>query len=475
MNQSPLPDVDIVLEQVDDEPESSRPGVAFWLLVAAGGVVLAGALLTALTGAEPAPIDAASEPTPTPTVVVVPGPTPDGRRAAAIVAQSVPGPLLAAELFVAAPTRDTAHGLLEAVGGIERFNLGTATGAFDLVTFDPDDPDHLLASHRSTYGPADNADRNEEWFVEDGTVRQVLFDAERNHDVVHFNDDGTITVWEHSGDDLGYAPRIASVTDGATSSSLYASRSVVVDGVVFALTGSPDYYSNARTYESLVADRSGERWSLDQGSAWARVDSPAPDIVVAYPRSDDGSTRVWSTRSLAPVPDHPLTGRSDAAVAVSGDGRTAAAVTLDGHLEVLDLASGEVTARSPGLDARMANVPQPITVDHGGRIAVTVGRLGTVSVWWLGSDEPVVSLAGAAGPSRDVPEFRALRSASAVATDASRIALKVRASPDQPTVWRILDIDPDSWVARACALAGRTLTADEREALGLATAPHACT
>ena len=41
-------------------------------------------------------------------------------------------------------------------------------------------------------------------------------------------------------------------------------------------------------------------------------------------------------------------------------------------------------------------------------------------------------------------------------------------------VWTVIDTDVDSWIARACAIAGRPLTGAEREAGGLPASPGVC-
>ncbi len=118
-------------------------------------------------------------------------------------------------------------------------------------------------------------------------------------------------------------------------------------------------------------------------------------------------------------------------------------------------------------DPRSTAGTQPVTLNHTGTVAITVGRIGTVTMWWVGDDEPILHLTGSAGPSRQVPEFRAPRTSSAVAADGERIALKLRATPDRPTLWRILESDLDTWVELACTLTNRSLTEAEREALDL--------
>lgn len=477
-----LPEIEVISEHADHPAVERAGGLAALMVVVGLVIAMTGVAVVVLTGgdgsgADDLADDLAAEPTSEQAPSADPLDSSDARRAA-LLAEQLPAPLLAAELFAAFPSRTTAAALLEAVGGVSALELGLAEGAFDHVTFDPADPDHLLASHRSTYGPADNRDRNEEWFVGAGLVSQELFAPEQPHDVAEFNPDGTITLWESAGDDGNFAARIATVQGGVdrpTSSSLFASRSVVTSGTIVALTGSEDYYSPERTFEALIADRQGVRIELDGGEPWARIDSPTPGIVVAYPRTDDGATRAWDATTLESADTHALAGRPYAAVAVSGDGRLGVGITLDGELESIDMTDGTVVDRFGFADPRAAaGIVRPLTLNEDGTILITVGRIGTVGIWWVGDDEPIVSIAGSAGPARVAPEHRAPRSSSAIEPTGRRVALKMRASPGRPVTWRILDTDMASWVERACDAAGRTLTTDERELLGLNRSAPAC-
>jgi hypothetical protein len=390
-------------------------------------------------------------------------------------AGSLPAPLVAAELYRAAPGPQTARSLLASIGGVEGLILGSADGAFDVVTFDPEDPAHLLASRRSSYGPAENQAANEEWFVSGGTVVQTLFDPDRAHDVAHFNDDGSLAVWTNSGNTGAFASRTVAVHAGLDVVSfgpVYASRSVIVDGTLFALTGSEDYYATDRRFESLIADRGGRQTELDSGRSWSWIDSPAPGVVVAYPAGDQAVTRAWDTSSLREIVDHPLAGHHHQRVAVSGDGRTAVAATNDHELEVIDLTTGTIAGGFGELNPE--GIAEPITLNADGTIAITVDWNGTVTLWWVGHEQPLAVIDGDAGPSRHVAEHRAPRTSSAVEPSGQRIALRRPARSETPLSWQIIDTDLDSWVERACDLAGRALTMAERSNLGLAAKPPAC-
>ena len=384
--------------------------------------------------------------------------------------------LLAAELFVAEPGRETAAALLSSIGGVDALLVGTATGDFDVVTFDPTDPSHLLASRRSSYGVAENQAVNEEWFITEAGVTQRLFDPLRAHDVAHFTDDGGVAVWINSGNTDGFASRQVAVRAGDDEwlhGPIYASRSVIVDDTLFALTGSADYYSADRGFEALVADRGGDQHVLADGADWSWVDSPIAGLVVAYPVRGEVGTRVWDTATLEERPRHPFASQPFRRLDVSAEGSVAVALTDDGDLVPIDVDRRAIGDPFGALDD--AGIDGPITVDETGRAAVTVSFDGTVTVWWVGDPRPLAVLGGDAGPARVVPEHRAPRASSAVGPEGERVAVRERATSSMgETRWQIYDTGLDLWLERACRLAGRSLTPGERLALGLGEGPGAC-
>lgn len=389
---------------------------------------------------------------------------------AAEVLAEMPDTLRTAELYAAEPGAESLRALFDALGGFNGLTISVATGAFDLVEFDPLDADRLLATNRRSYGAAENQRTNEVWVVEDGTVRQQLWAPDVPHDYAHFNGDGSITRWVHGGGD-GFAPRIAQLLGrdqaplGSTS-PMYASRTVASASRVFALTGSDDYYSSASGYEELVVDDGSGRRVLAPAERFARIDLPTHELLVAFPESPRELTAAWDAETLAPLSDHPLAGRSHRGAAVSGDGEVAVAVTSSGRIEIIDLRAGlAVDQFGAGLDTR--SVAAPIAVNGDGTVAITVERDGVVTLWWVGVDEPIAAVAAGSGQSRWVSESRAPRTTSAVADDAGRVALYVPAQGRTPTTWHIVDTDIDSWVQRACERAGRSLTRAEAEALGI--------
>ena len=84
-------------------------------------------------------------------------------------------------------------------------------------------------------------------------------------------------------------------------------------------------------------------------------------------------------------------------------------------------ANGEASASSVGLD-------------DAGHLTLTIDPTGPVSVWFEGSSVPLI-------------EVEAL--GTAVSADRSTIAVKRRAWPTAEAIWQIIDVDIDSWLARA--------------------------
>jgi len=409
------------------------------------------------------------------------------RLDALVTAGSIPAELLAAEVYRAAPGADTLRFLLRSLGGVDAVTVATAEGSFDLVSFNPRDLDQMAASRRSGYGPAENQNVNEGWLVtSSGAVLTSPLAPGVEHDVVHYNDYGSLTLWSRADDDTAtgsnsssddFAPRTVTLSpipslNDRRSDPLYPSRTVIVDGTLFALTGNPDYYSNAREFLSLIADRGDGQVVLADGARWAWVDSPMKDVAVAYPVDKDGATAVWSAETLERIDDHPLAGRPYRRLAVSGNGTTLVGVSFDGTLEVVDLGTDRVGARFGQLDP--GGIVAPITLNNDGTIAITVDHDGTVTLWWVGDPEPIAVIDGDAGPPRLVSEYRAPRVSSAVAPDAERVAVRNAAQAGVSTTWSIVDTNPAQWVETACERAGRRLTSGERVELGLDLLPPAC-
>ena len=472
-----------------DGSESPAPGGVRGRAVAALALVAVALVFLQLIGAD------GNTPVGDPLVEPEPGrdagsetpadrPTAD-RLDALVAAGSLPPELVAAEVYHAAPGPETLRSLLGELGGLEAVTVATAAGSFDLVTFNPTDPDRLAASFRSSYGPARNHGSNQAWRVmDDGEVLTSPLTLTVAHDFAHFNADGTMSYWWHAGssNDEGvdaddFAPRVVSLgplprLGDHHSDPVYPSRAVIVDQTLFALTGDPSYYSTSREFVSFIADRGEGQVFLDDGTAWGWVDAPAPGIVVTYPAGDDGVTAVWSTATLDCIDQHHLAGRSYRRAAVSGDGTTMVGVTFGGTLETVDIASDRVTGRFGRLDP--SGIATPVTLNHDGTIAVTVDHDGTVTIWWVGDPEPIAVIEADAGPLRLLSEYRAPRASSTVAPGAGRVAVRHPARPGIATRWSIIDTDPARWIDVACQRAGRSMTPGERAELGLGGVPPAC-
>ncbi len=450
------------LDPLGTEPIPVSSGVRRWpLVVLALIAAVLGVFMTQPDPTEPVPED----------------PTLAARREATAVAASIPSELLAASRFRAEPSAETAAALLRSLGGFDGVTDAHATGAFDRVSFDPFRTDRLLATMRSSYGEARNEDQNERWAVRGSRIDQELSSPAVGHDFVHFNVDGTTTRWRHAGGD-GFAPRVAEVVDRqgtviATTPPIHASRFSVVDGVVFALTGDRDYYSNEPVYVDLVAVVDGATIRLADGAPFGWIDHPVPEVMVAYPASSDGETVVFDVATLLPLLEHPLAGRPYRRIAVSGDRTVAVAARFDDQVDVIDLVSGRIVDRFGDVD--VDGVEQPLTLDADGSVLVSVERDGLVTVWWMAERAAIGRLQGDAAQPRWVSERYAAQSTSVTSADATRIAVRIRSAPSVPIQWGIVSVDPDDWVGRACRSAGRAaLTVSEREALGLTGLPTAC-
>ncbi len=391
---------------------------------------------------------------------------------------AIPEPLLAAELFVAAPNRDRLHGLFESIGGFDELRFSTAEGAFDTVRFDPLDGNRLLASKRLSYGPAENHLVNEMWWLDGSNeARQELWAPEVAHDFAHFNVDGTVTMWVHGGG-TGFAPRIAVVLDGATGETLvttepvFASRFTATSRAVFALTGTGVYGTSQSGYVDLIADAGAGPVVLADGGPYGWVDNPTSDVLVAYPVTAGGTTAVWDTVTLQPIVDHVLAGRHLVRLAVSADRRTALGATPAGSLQVIDLTTGLAGDAFGQVDVQ--GVDQPITLDADGTVAITVGRSGLVQIWWVGDDQPVATIGADAAQPRWISQEYAPQSTSIVSADGERVALRRPALPGVPTRWDFVETGVGAWIERACQIAGRTLDDGEVTALALPVDRRAC-
>ena len=366
----------------------------------------------------------------------------------------------AAESYLATPGGARLRQLFESIGGFAGLQMAVAEGAFDVVTFDPLDGDRLLAARRAGYGDAQNQDVNQQWLIQDGNVVQSAWDPNTEHDFVHFNTDGTITMWVHSGDEIGFAPRNAVVIDRdgteitTSSSAIYADRFAVDAGTIFALTGKPDWYTlTTDPYISLLADDGERQTWLAPGRDFSWIDVPTTGLLVAYPAGPTGLTAAWDSHTLEPLENHPLAGRPYQRVAVSGDGTTALGVTHDGELERIELVTGRVVGRFGQVD--VTEVGHPIALSRDGTLAITVERSGTVSIWFVADGTLIAEHGASAGVTGLLSTARSARPASSIAQDANRLALRIPALPQIRLSWSLIDTDIESWLIRACDMGGR--------------------
>ncbi|MDX2378264.1 MAG: hypothetical protein QNM02_00715 [Acidimicrobiia bacterium] len=372
----------------------------------------------------------------------------------------------AAGCYASAPSAEALSVLFDSIGGFEGLEVGIAQGAFDVVTFDPSDPDTLLAAHRAGYMAEGNEDVNQRWTISGQGMTQSTWDPTTPHDFVHYTSDGSITMWVRDGPDDTFTARRAVVLDQggtpthvmSTSSAIQADRFAVDGRTVFALTGDPDWYApRDGGYDALVADDGAVRTHLSSGASFGWIDVPAPGLLVAYPSGPSGTTAVWDTNTLARLEDHPLSGQPYQRVAVAGATSTALAVTLDGELETIDLSNGRTGQRFGRLD--VTEVDRPVALSDDGTVAVTVDKSGTVTIWFVASGTPVATFEASSALPRWLPTSRsAARVTSVVAPDASRVALRIPARPEVSVSWRVIDTDVDSWIARTRTASEEQLT-----------------
>lgn len=449
----------------EEHTHGARPGPAS-VLAAVAAILLAVAVVVSLLGDDG---DRNSRAGQDDRATAAPDTEPPGL----VASPRFPASQQVAECYTLAPSADNLRAVFESIGGFEGLRIGVAEGAFDVVTFDPLDHDRLLAAHRSGYGTAENQDVNQQWQVrDDGGPDQSVWDPVTPHDFVHYNADGTVTMWVHGGGDGGFAPRTAVVIarEGqvitTSSSPVYADRFAVDAGTIFALTGNPDWYAPRDTgYLSLLADDGERQTTLGSGEDFGWIDVPTPGLLVAYPADPTGVTAVWDSRTLEPLEEHPLAGRPYQRVAIAGNATTALGVTHDGSLEPLDLATGRTGERFGHLD--VTEVDRPAVLSDDGAVAFTVDKTGLVSIWFVGDDTPIATTDASSGLPRWLPTSRsAARLTSSIAPDASRLALRIGARPGIGVSWQLIDTDIESWLTRARDIANSASSPTEEQ--------HAC-
>jgi hypothetical protein len=184
-----------------------------------------------------------------------------------------------------------------------------------------------------------------------------------------------------------------------------------------------------------LADAAGFEW----------ISALSNEILVAFPTDETGRTVVFDVETLERLDDHPLSGRALMQAAMSGDDRTAVGIRFDGQKERIDHENGRTTDLFGSVDP--AGIQRPIALDDDGRVAVTIDRRGVVEVWSVGDDEPVAKAQGYIGLPRWLDERRASHVSSVIAPDASRVALRIAATPTTDTRWEIIETNVEAWLS----------------------------
>jgi WD40 repeat protein len=177
--------------------------------------------------------------------------------------------------------------------------------------------------------------------------------------------------------------------------------------------------------------------------------------ITAVAFSPDSRTLASGVREgtvfLTHVPDgttlHILTvastPRFPTAIAFSPDGNTLATAGSDGKVRLWDPHTG--AARGPAWTAQGGSVLR-VSFSPDGSLLATSGDDGTAALWDIGSGKQIgAPLTGPPGP-------------TVAAFDPTGHTLATASQDGTVLLW---DVDPASWRARACAVAGRRLTPQE--------------
>lgn len=422
------------------------------LAIAAGVVVVAaivGVLVALLDGGE-GPLE-----------------TTDGTRGASLELRQpdgVPDALFAAEAWSAQPSGENLVALLDAIGGYDALAMGEFDGSFDLVTFDPANPDRLLASFRDPYNDTgENQSDNLVISVAGGVATTELYAEDQEHDSANFERDGSIVVWEAGG---GSRPaRREATVIGADGSTTGPSRSVfngswAADGGSLFTVAPTSAAPNSPYAQLILQPATGSNVSLEvEDTEW--VNSPEPGVFAAY---SDGSAgvRVFDSTDGTELADHVLAGRLLTRAVVSQDGTRAITTLANGTIEVLDAGSGEVVKTLGQID--VGRVRDPLQLSSDGSIALSVDEAGVVRIWHVDDGDLILEVQGFTAPHRSLTEANSTTRSSVIEPHARRIAVFTF---DDTARWTVVDTDASSWVDRACTLAGRSLSDDERDAAGL--------
>ena len=223
----------------------------------------------------------------------------------------------------------------------------------------------------------------------------------------------------------------------------YQSRDI--NGIAF----SPD----GRLLATAGNDGSMVLWELTGRVPIGRPLRPGGYSVTAVAFSPDGRTLASGvdngTIVLTRVPDGTLLyelhahGAGTSAVAFSPDRKTLAAATFDGRVQLWDPHTG--AARGPAWVAAGGAV-MSVSFSRDGSVLATSGSDGTAALWDVGSGKQIgVPLTGPSSP-------------AVAAFDPTGHTLATASGDGTVLLW---DVNPDSWLKRACAVAGRRLTQQE--------------
>lgn len=432
------------------------------MAIAAGVVLVAaivGVAVALLTGDDP--LETIDE---QPAEVI---PDPDGTAGPPLDLRQpdgVPDALFAAEAWSVQPSGENLVALLDAIGGYEALGMGEFEGSFDLVTFDSANPDRLLASFRDPYNDSgENQGENVLISVAGGATTAEPYAAERPHDSANFERDGSIVVWEAT---RGSRPaRREATVIGADGASTGHSRSVfngswAADGGSLFTVAPTSAATNSPYAQLILQPATGSNVTLEvEDSEW--VNSPEPGVFAAY---SDGSSgvRVFDSADGSELAGHVLAGRLLTRAVVSQDGRRAITTLADGTIEVLDTESGDVVNTLGQID--VGRVRDPLQLSADGSIALSVDESGVVRMWHVADGDLILEVQGFVAPHRSLNETNSTTRSSVIESHARRVAVFTFADEAR---WTVVDTDVRSWVDRACTLGGRSLTEDEREAVGL--------
>jgi WD40 repeat protein/tRNA A-37 threonylcarbamoyl transferase component Bud32 len=274
-----------------------------------------------------------------------------------------------------------------------------------------------------------------------GEVKALAFSPD-GKTLVAVTTSGMATVWEMDSRSLLQGP--------------FAVDSLPVLGVSFSADG---------TMFATAAGGGVKLWSVASGAALGSVGdgssagdvafSPTGSLVALVREGWDpktfsfrggGNAEIWDVALRSPIATLQIdpAGQGGYAIAFSPDGLTLATGGIDPLVHVWDVRTGELIRE---LDQGAAGA-ETLKFSPGGRILAVSGFEPIASLWDVASGTQI-------GPGLTAGSRRAMLDLS---PDGRRLLMTL--GNGQGAVW---DIDPESWLERACALANRELTPKEWE------------